>query len=60
MLDAGFVEERLRRIDWSRLGVCHVLLIGSLVRKGHGGDVDILVFPCRRGPSTPSASSRSF
>ncbi len=46
MLDARIVEERLRRLDWRRLGVCHVLLIGSLARRGRGRDVDLLVIPC--------------
>ena len=47
-LEAHAVLEQLKRVDWAALGVCHVLLIGSLAKRGRGRDVDLLVFPCGR------------
>ncbi len=46
LLNAVDIVERLGRLEWRKLGVCHVLLVGSLARRGVGRDVDLLVLPC--------------
>ena len=46
--------ERLRSFEWRKFNVCHVILFGSLARRGEGNDIDLLLVPCSsRGSLDP-------